>query len=284
MERALVIGATGSIGRQLIRALHDSDIEVEALRRWNTDPTPIERLGVRTVVADLLDRASLVEIMAGYNFVFMTAAPRVDVEQWQYLRDSALGARNLLKVARQADVERVVWTSCATTIAPATQGALATARDVYLPGSAKDHFVEAQYAAELECFREAADGLDVNILLPSICVGDGAPFPTREAIADVSDDARINLVDVYDVARVQLAAARHSSFGERFAIGGQNTTIGEVYKRLEPGAGGTARLGRYDVRLVEDVRKIRHFELFRRGTWLDSSRAEALFGFRPRSV
>jgi nucleoside-diphosphate-sugar epimerase len=310
MERALVIGATGFVGRHIVQALVHSDLEVDAMRRWNSDPARVAALGVRTVVGDLLDRERLVEILPGYNYVFMAAAPRPVRNKRRnsrrgrqaaaYLRESALGMRNLLGVCREVDVERVVVTSCATTIARSKTGAMSTAEDVYLPGSgvsedvdsahfvAAQHYVEAQYAAELECFRQAADGLDLTILCPGICVGDGAVFPARRLLAGVSEHGRLNLVDVDDVARAHVEAARkpsrHPFGGDRRSLGGDNTSIGELYKRLEPAGGGERHLGRYDVRVTEDLSEIRHLSLFAANTWIDSSRAEHELGFRPRSI
>jgi dihydroflavonol-4-reductase len=290
MERALVIGATGFVGNHILQALVHSDIEVEAMRRWNSDISPIRKLGADSVVADLLDEDSLVETLAGFNYVFMAAAPRLngdsrgDKDGWTYLRRSVVGMRNLLKVAREVDVERVVVTSCATTIVEPTEGALSTESDVYLPGSAGSNVVEAQYAAEQECFRQAADGMDIIILNPGICVGEGAVLPAPKLVSKVPKRSRLNVVDVDDAARAHVRAARRQSHGERFVLGGENTTIEELYDRLEPADAEVARLGRYDIRLSEDEAQIRHLPLFRQGTWLDSALAEREFGFRPRSL
>lgn len=286
MNRTLVIGATGFVGSRILRALIHSDTAVQAMRRWNSDAAPLRGAGVESVVADLLDEESLVETLAGFNYVFMAAAPHPAQDEWAYLRNSVVGMRNLLHVAREADVERVVVTSCATTIAPPNnkKRSVSTARDVYLPGTARSNIVEAQYAAEQECFRQAADGMDLLILNPGICIGDGAVLPSKKLLKKVSADAQLNVVDVDDVARAHIAASQRQSYGERFVLGGENTTVGELYARMEPSGPGKAQLGRYEVRLTDEPGEVRHLHLFRQGVWLDSSRAEREFGFRPRSL
>ncbi|WP_168210836.1 NAD-dependent epimerase/dehydratase family protein [Persicimonas caeni] len=284
MQRALVIGATGFIGDHILRALVHKGVEAAAMRRWNSQASSLGGLGVESIVADLLDRETLVETLAGFNYVFVASAPDPSKDEWAYLRESVIGMRNLLAVARDADVERVIVTSCASTIAPPTRGRVSTAADVYLPGTAQSNVVEAQYAVEQECFRQAADGMDLLILNPGICIGDGAVLPSRKLLKKVSDDAPINVVDVDDVARAHVAASVRQSFGERFVLGGENTTVGELYARLEPAGPQAARLGRYEVRLSDDPAEIRHLPLFRQGVWLDNSRAEREFGFRPRSL
>lgn len=284
MQRALVIGATGFVGSHILRALVHRGASVAAMRRWNSDAAALQGLGVDTVVADLLDEESLVETLAGFNYVYVASAPAASKDEWAYLRESVVGMRNLLRVARDADVERVVVTSCATTIAPPENARVSTAADVYLPGTAHSNVVEAQYAAEQECFRQAADGMDLLILNPGICIGDGAVLPSKKLLKKVSADAQLNVVDVDDVARAHIAASQRQSYGERFVLGGENTTVGELYARMEPSGPGKAQLGRYEVRLTDEPGEVRHLHLFRQGVWLDSSRAEREFGFRPRSL
>lgn len=305
IKRALVVGATGFVGRHIVKALRESEFEVDALRRWDSDPAAVANLQVNTVVGDLVDRERLVEILPGYNCVFMAAAPRLDRPGPEYLRDSVQGIRNLLAVSRAVDVERVVVTSCATTVARSSVEAMSSAEEVYLPGSgigaelaappfrpallaSLENQVEAQYAVELECFRQAADGMDLILLCPGICVGEGAVLPTRELLAGLPDEARINVVDVDAVAQAHLAAAteptRQPFGGDRRCLGGENTTVGELYKRLKPKGEGERTLGRYQVRLSDDVHRLRALALFGANTWLDSTRAQQEFGFRPRPL
>lgn len=304
IKRALVIGATGFVGRHLVSTLKRSDFEVHAMRRWDSDPGRVAALQVDTVVADLLDRERLVEILPGYNCVFMAASPRLGRPESDFLRESVQGVRNLLAVCRAVDVERVVVTSCATTIARSSTEAVSSAEDVYLPGSglgshleappfgaellsALENRVEAQHAVEMECLRQAADGMDLILLCPGICVGEGAVLPTREVLSQVPDEARINVVDVAAVAQAHLAAAteptRQPFGGDRRCLGGDNTTVGGLYKRLDPQGAGERNLGRYTVTLTDAVAELRALPLFGANTWLDASRARQEFEFRPRS-
>lgn len=304
-KRALVIGATGFVGSHLVKALRDSEFQVDAMRRWDSDPGQVAALGVDTVVGDLLDRERLVEILPGYNCVFMVASPRLERSGPDYLRESVQGVRNLLAVCRAVDVERVVVTSCATTIARSSTEAMSSAEEIYLPGSglgakldappfraallgALENQVEAQHAVEMECFRQAADGMDLILLCPGICVGEGAVLPTREVLAGLPDDARINVVDMDAVVQAHLAAAieptRQPWGGDRRCLGGDNTTVGDLYNRLEPKGAGERTLGRYTVTLSDALDELRALPLFGANSWLDASRAQEEFGFRPRSI
>src|SRR5699024_4127957 len=134
IERALVVGATGFVGRHLVRALAESHVQVVGLRRWNSDPGLVAALGVPTLVADLLEPAELLEVLPGFNYVFMAAAPDLSDKSPAYMQRSVLGMRNLLAACREVRVERVFVTSSATTIARPAAGASSTAEAVYLPG------------------------------------------------------------------------------------------------------------------------------------------------------
>jgi nucleoside-diphosphate-sugar epimerase len=55
MERALVTGATGFIGRHVVRSLASRGVEIEALVRPTSDLSPFDGLNVRPVLGDILD-------------------------------------------------------------------------------------------------------------------------------------------------------------------------------------------------------------------------------------
>lgn len=300
IERVLVVGATGFVGRHIVQALKERDVEVVGLRRWNSDPGVVAGLGVPTLVADLLDPAELLEVMPGFNYIVMAAAPRPKVLAPQYMKQAALGMRNLLATCREVQVERVIVTSSATTIARPAAGELASAAAVYLPGDpgpalerarhlrAARRRIDAQYAAELECFRQAADGLDLRILCPGICVGDDAVLPVRALLGGLPERARVNLVDVKAVARAHASALLDRDedpfSGElfsarRYALGGENITIGELYRRLEPAGSGERSLGGYRVQLSDDPAQVRVLDQLGADLWLDASRAQRELNF-----
>lgn len=282
MQRALVIGGTGFIGRHIVSALVDRDVDVAVLRRWDSDRTAIDELGVPQVVADLTGDNSLVSRLAGFNYVFYAAAVDTGKEDQRTLEASVVAIRRLLAAARAADVERLAITSCASTVGARADGEPSTADDVYLPGSAGDERVDALYAAEQECFREAADNLDLTILNPGICLADGAVFPRPEVLSFIDAGQRINLVDVESVAEAHLVSMADLHYGRRFVLGGRDTTVGEVLGDLEVIGERSGRLYGFDVDLMENLDDLRHAALFRQGCWLDSEDARDDLAFNPR--
>lgn len=107
--RALVTGATGFIGRHLVKALLARGDEVCALVRSETRAEPLRRSGVRVLVADLGAPASLSGVTDGVEAVFHLASvvrgsaaefERVDIE----------GTERLLGEAERSGVRRFVYT------------------------------------------------------------------------------------------------------------------------------------------------------------------------------
>lgn len=229
IERTLVIGSTGVLGRSITRVLHAADWGVIGMRRWDSEVAYLDEIGVRDIVGDVRERDRLTEAMSSVNYVVYCSAPDTDLEPDAYRRRATTGIRNVLQVARDEDVERVVVTSSAVTVGRPDQERMADEQDYYLPGTAGDPFVEAAYAVEQECYRQAADGQYVVLLNPTVVIGPGAALPARSQLGGVSDDAPVNWVDLGRVARAHLEALEWGHRGERYIVGGQNGTIGKLY-------------------------------------------------------
>lgn len=273
IERTLVIGSTGLIGRAVTRLLYAEDWSVVGMRRWNSE---FRGLGVDVpdVVADLYDRGELLHAMSGMNYVVYAAAPDPKLGGDLYRRRATTAIRNVLEVARDADVERVVVTSSAVTIGPAGDDDPADETSVYLPGTAGDHFVEAAYAVEQECFREAADGQFIVMLNPTVVLGPGARLPAARSLGGVGETAPVNWVDIGRVAQAHLRALEWGRRGERYIVGGENGTLGALYETAR--AGDEVDVGRAWFEFGNATYRNRN--LLVDGQWVDGSKAERDLG------
>ena len=113
-----VVGASGTLGSEIVRALLDRGAQVRAMVRATSDRTRLEALGVTEfVVADLRDAASLVQAMAAEpraeavvasaaGFSAHTARTKGDNS-----RTDTEGYRNLVDAAKKAGVPRFVLIS-----------------------------------------------------------------------------------------------------------------------------------------------------------------------------
>lgn len=113
----LVTGATGFIGRNLVARLVQLDSIVRVLRRTPRE-TRSNPFPVVDIVADLSDRAALIDAMEGVDVVYHLAgvgSPSSPEEQYPEIIDTNVtGTLNVLLAAADAGVRRVVAASSAS--------------------------------------------------------------------------------------------------------------------------------------------------------------------------
>lgn len=273
IERTLVIGSTGFVGRAVADHLNEQEWDVIGMRRWDSRVDVLEGLGIPDIVADLQDRDALLHAMSGINYLIYCAAPDPGLPADEYRRRATIDIRNVLEVAREADIERVLVTSTAATVAAEGESE-ADESQVYLPGTAEDHFVEAAYAVEQECYRQSADGQFIVTVNPSLVVGPGARFPGRSRLERAEEQRPVNWVGLGRVARAHRLALEHGRRGERYIVGGTNGRLGDFYAAIA---------GREDVTIQEGgmlggPTPYRNRYLLNGGGWLDSRKAEQKLG------
>ncbi len=110
MKPTLVTGASGFLGWHVARLLIERGHRVRALVRPSSK---IRELEAEPVTGDLRDAASIGRAVAGCGLVFHVAA---DYRLWaadesELYRSNVDGTRNVFEAARNAGVERLVYTS-----------------------------------------------------------------------------------------------------------------------------------------------------------------------------
>jgi 2-alkyl-3-oxoalkanoate reductase len=121
--RVFVAGATGAVGRPLLRLLQDAGHVPVAMTRSEESAASLREDGVEAVVADALERHDVVAAVAGsgagaivHQLTSIPSAlnPRnVDKQFKQTNRLRTEGTRNLLEAAREAGISRFVAQSVA---------------------------------------------------------------------------------------------------------------------------------------------------------------------------
>lgn len=111
----LVVGATGTLGGAVVRALLAQGQTVRALCRRSASPERVAALrgqGVGVALGDLTDAASLAAACRGVQAVVTTAASTLTHRPGETLESVDLaGPVRLLRAAAAAEVERFVYTS-----------------------------------------------------------------------------------------------------------------------------------------------------------------------------
>jgi dihydroflavonol-4-reductase len=241
--KALVTGATGFIGGNLVRELLKQGYQVRALVRKGSSQRNIGSLDVDVVLGDLRDRDSLEKALEGCDVLFHVAAaytfwcpdPKVVYET------NVKGTENILAAARDKRIKKVIYTSTESTIGIA-DGCLGTeameASLDCLPG----HYKKSKYLAEKLALKMCQQGLPLVVVNPTMPVGswDIKPTPTGQVIVDFLNckmpacvNTGLNVVDVNDVARGHILALEKGRLGERYILGNRNLTLREILAILE---------------------------------------------------
>ena len=241
--RALVTGATGFVGGNLVRALLREDIEVRALVRREGPHPALEGLRAEWTPGDVEDPESLRAAAAGCDVVFHVAAL---TGLWhrnpeRHHRVNVAGTRNVLAAAGAAGVERVVHTGTWVVVGRPAPGALATEDTRPSRADLRGAYRRTKWLAEQEVRTAVARGQDVVIASPTVPIGpwDVKPTPTGRIVLDfirgrmpVALRVHLNLIDVDDVAQGHIGAWRHGRRGERYLLGNWNTTLPDVLSVL----------------------------------------------------
>ncbi len=227
--KAFVTGASGFLGRHLVRALLDAGREVVALAR---DPAALAGLhdperdpALRIARGDVRDPDSYAPWLAAGDSVFHLAAvrnhPRFAVREMEEVNAGATAA--LARRSLAAGVGRFVLVSTALIHGPAGGG-----------GVPLGAYAESKARAVREVRRLAAAGLPAVTVCPTIVFGPDHPSHPNRVTSEVrrllrqrvvrlvagGRQAR-NLVYVDDVVRGLLAAERRAAAGEEYVLGGE---------------------------------------------------------------
>ena len=242
--RAFVTGATGFVGANLVRELLKDGVAVRVLVRPSSPRTAIEGLKVEEVPGTLEDREGLRRALKGCQALYHVAA-RYNLssrDAAETYRANVEGTRNILEVALEVGIDRVVYTSTVGALGIPRNGLSGTEETPITLAEMVGPYKRSKFLAEREAERIAGLGLPVVIVNPSAPVGawDVKPTPTGRMIVDYLKGQMfgylhtgLNLVHVQDVARGHILAAQRGRVGEKYILGNRNLTLREIFRMLE---------------------------------------------------
>ncbi len=236
--RYLVTGATGFIGRSLVRQLVSAGHDVVALVRDHRRGLELGELGVDLVKANLLEPDSLRPPMEDADGLFHLAA-------WYKVgaRDSAAahrtnvqGTRHVLEAAGDAGVGRIVYTS--SIVVFGDTGGRTVDHTHRHAGPWLSEYERTKWEAHHEvALPMAAAGLPLVIVQPGIVYGPGDQSNVGDVLRDYLR-RRLPMIPVQggcwahvdDIARGHLLAMERGRVGESYVLAGETRMWGEVLR------------------------------------------------------
>jgi len=240
--RAFVTGGTGFVGANLVRLLLQEGWNVRALVRPQSNLANLSQLDVELVKGDLTD-PNLASQIEGCQVLFHVAA---HYSLWQadranVYRDNVLGTRNVLAAARQAGIDRTIYTSSVAAIGTGKNGASVDESHQSPVEKLVGHYKQSKFWAEQEAHHAVKLGQDIVIVNPTAPIGAWDRKPT--ATGDITlrflrrqmpfyVDTGLNFIDVRDVARGHLLAVEKGKTGDRYILGNQNLSLKQILDLL----------------------------------------------------
>jgi dihydroflavonol-4-reductase len=239
---ALVTGANGHLGNNLVRLLVDKGIPVRASVRNIKNKEPFIGLDCEVVQSDITDKDSLLRALHGVETFYAVGAA---FKLWakdpkKEIYDVNLkGTQNLVEAAAEAGVKRIVYVS---SIAALNYTQLPTKESYGQNPDRRDMYYNSKNDGEKLAFELAKKhNIELVAVLPSAMIG-GESFGSLSVSYKIIDlilkkeipvetGITLNWVDVKDVAEGCYLAATKGVNGERYILANEKcTSIKETTK------------------------------------------------------
>lgn len=226
--KCLVTGANGHLGNNLVKELVRQNYHVRASVRNIENKEPFKEVNCELIYADMLDKATLKVAMKGIEIVFHVAAvfshwslnPQKDI-----IEPNLIGTRNVIEAASECGIEKVILVSSIAALDHASAPMTETTWNKSFPNP----YYQSKQEAEQLAWNLSRE-LHVNLItvLPSSMIGPdiyGHLTPTM-GFLDLVVKSRLpfdpnfafNYVDVKDVAKGIILAAKFGRIGERYIL------------------------------------------------------------------
>lgn len=232
---ALVTGANGHLGNNLVRLLIEKGIPVRASVRNIKNITALKGLNCQVVQADIINKQSLINALQDVETFYAVGAA---FKLWaknpkKEIYDVNLeGTRNMIEAAAGAGVKRIVYVS---SIAALNYSMLPAKESNGYNPDRRDMYYNSKNDGEKLAFELAKEHhIELVSVLPSAMIGGEAFAPLNVSYniinlilkkqIPVETNITLNWIDVKDVAEGCYLAATKGRDGQRYILANEKCT------------------------------------------------------------
>ena len=229
MSKVLITGATGFIGNHVTRLCLEKGDDVRVMVMPGEDRSPLNGMDVEFVEGNLLDLPSLSRAVQGveqlYHLAALFAIWTKDPDL--HYKINIDGARAMMLAARDAGVQKIVFTSSVAAIGIVGNGGWATEETPFNGWAWGSEYIMSKFISHQMVKGMVSDGLPVTMVMPGLPFGPGdrAPTPTGTMIVRTLKgqmknywDGGVCAVDVRDVAAGHVLAMEKGRIGQSYAL------------------------------------------------------------------
>jgi dihydroflavonol-4-reductase len=260
--QALVTGASGFVGANIVAALNQAGWQARALVRRTSSLAALAGLDYDIAIGDVTDPRSLAAAMQGCDAVFHAAG--VVADYWS--QDAALtyrvnvdGTRHVVEAALAADSPpRLVFTSSQAALGFGDGLIPIDETHTFNLAPAVYPYGHSKHLAEQVVQGAVQRGLHAVIVNPSVVLGprDATRYNSRIILEvragrlPLVPPGGVNVVDALDMARGHLLALEKGRPGQRYLLAGHNVTTLHLMRQIAAVLGVRGPVGVIPERLI----------------------------------
>jgi len=247
--KALVTGAAGHLGANMVHALLADGLEVRVLLRHGSNNEAMEGLPVEKVHGDLRDPEACRRAVEGCQTVFHCASKVSTLQgnrahKEDVYASNVTGTRNLLAAIRDSDVERTVVTGSlgANGYHRDDTTRAATEEEPFFPFAIHTPYARSKHEMEHEVLKAVVDGLEVVMCTSTAILGPHDYKPSRmgRTLMDYAHGklrayipGGIDFVAARDLARGHVLALEKGRAGHKYTISTQFLSLDDIMDAWE---------------------------------------------------
>lgn len=240
--RILVTGADGLLGSNLVRVLLERGHQLRALVQRGRRPATIQELDIELVEGDLLDYQSLREAGKGVEAIYHLAAHTgIWPSRSEIVNQVNIdGTRNVLQLAREIEVWRMIYVGTANTFGFGTRENPGREERPYVGARYGLDYMDSKYKAHQLVMQAVGEGLPVVVVNPTFMLGPYDSGPSSGAMVLAIYRGEVpgytpggrNFICVKDAAIGIANALDKGRIGECYIIGNRNLFYREAFELI----------------------------------------------------